>query len=67
VTSTISSVFIGAPSVAKLCCGDVPQPRRRGMDLRLYALGKDEGPAAWFFNQLVVVKASPRPAGSRDS
>jgi quercetin dioxygenase-like cupin family protein len=34
------------------------------MDLRIYALGKDEGPALWFLNTLTVVKASAKQTGS---
>ncbi len=30
------------------------------MDLRIYALGKDEGPAVWFLNTLTIVKATAR-------
>jgi quercetin dioxygenase-like cupin family protein len=30
------------------------------MDLNIYALGKDEGPAVWFLNQLVIVKATAK-------
>jgi quercetin dioxygenase-like cupin family protein len=34
------------------------------MDLRIYALGKDEGPALWFLNTLTVVKASAKQTGN---
>ena len=34
------------------------------MDLRIYALGKDEGPAVWFLNQLAVVKATAKQTGN---
>jgi quercetin dioxygenase-like cupin family protein len=34
------------------------------MDLSIYALGHDEGPAIWFFNQLVVVKATAKQTGN---
>jgi quercetin dioxygenase-like cupin family protein len=30
------------------------------MDLRIYALGKDEGPAVWFLNTLSIVKATAK-------
>ena len=30
------------------------------MDLSIHALGKDEGPAVWFLNQLAVVKATAK-------
>jgi quercetin dioxygenase-like cupin family protein len=33
------------------------------MDLRIYALGKNEGPAVWFLNQLAVVKATAKQTG----
>ena len=34
------------------------------MDLSIYALGKDEGPAVWFLNTLTVVKASAKQTGN---
>lgn len=34
------------------------------MDLSIYALGKDEGPAVWFLNQLAVVKATAKQTGN---
>jgi quercetin dioxygenase-like cupin family protein len=34
------------------------------MDLRIYALGKDEGPALWFLNTLTFVKASAKQTGN---
>src|SRR5262245_16374142 len=34
------------------------------VDLRIYALGKDEGPAVWFLNQLAVVKATAMQTGN---
>ena len=34
------------------------------MDLSLYAWAKDEGPAVWFLNQLVVVKATAEQTGN---
>ncbi len=30
------------------------------MDMKIYTLGKDQGPAVWFFNQLVLIKASAK-------
>ena len=34
------------------------------MDLNIYALGKDEGPAIWFLNQLVIIKAGGKQTGN---
>jgi hypothetical protein len=34
------------------------------MDLSIYALSKDEGPAVWFLNSLLVVKASAKQTGN---
>jgi quercetin dioxygenase-like cupin family protein len=34
------------------------------MDLSIYALGKDEGPAVWFLNTLTVVKATAKQTGN---
>lgn len=33
------------------------------MDLSIYALDKDEGPAFWFLNQLCIIKASAAQTG----
>ena len=34
------------------------------MDLRIEALGKEKGPAIWFLNQLVIIKASGKQTGN---
>lgn len=34
------------------------------MDLSLYSLGRDEGPAVWFLNSLVVIKATAKQTGN---
>jgi quercetin dioxygenase-like cupin family protein len=34
------------------------------MDSSLYALGKGDGPAFWFFNELVVIKATAKQTGN---
>lgn len=34
------------------------------MDLSIYALGKDEGRAVWFLNQLAIVKATAKQTGN---
>jgi len=34
------------------------------MDSSIYALGKNEGPAVWFLNQLVIVKATAKQTGN---
>ena len=34
------------------------------MSLEIYGLGRNEGPAVWFLNQLVLIKATAKQTGN---